>query len=89
MEREESVLGCTAWVKRRLNGPWSAATVGHLLTPRTLDLLVECFSSLDSVLKTRVLLGVLSLRCVRACVHVCVCVCVCGVCLCVCVCACV
>eukprot|EP00038_Savillea_parva_P021750 m.35963 g.35963 ORF g.35963 m.35963 type:complete len:480 (+) comp5346_c0_seq1:243-1682(+) len=62
MEREDSVLGCTAWVKRRLNGPWSAATVGHQLTPATLDNLAECFSGLDSAIKTRVMLGILSLR---------------------------
>lgn len=64
MEREESVLGCTAWVKRRLAGAWSAATVGTQLTPATLDNLAECFRNLESTVKTRVLLGLLSLRCV-------------------------
>jgi hypothetical protein len=64
MEREESVLGCTAWVKQRLRGAWSAATVGHQLTAATLDNLVECFGNLESAIKTRVLLGLLSLRCV-------------------------
>eukprot|EP00035_Acanthoeca_spectabilis_P032152 m.17422 g.17422 ORF g.17422 m.17422 type:complete len:565 (+) comp5186_c0_seq1:176-1870(+) len=62
MEREESVLGCTAWVKRRLAGAWSAATVGTQLTPATLDNLAECFRNLESTVKTRVLLGLLSLR---------------------------
>eukprot|EP00040_Diaphanoeca_grandis_P024571 m.135229 g.135229 ORF g.135229 m.135229 type:complete len:517 (-) comp29783_c1_seq4:156-1706(-) len=54
--------GNLAWLKKRLRGQWSAAGMGSALTQDTLESVTQSFHLLDSQIRVRMLLSILSLR---------------------------
>lgn len=60
--RERSVESCAEWLHNKLSGEdmWSAGAISSMLTRDTLINTAQCFAGLDSTVKLKVLLALLS-----------------------------